>query len=452
MLINFYVKNFRSIRDEVQLNLVADGRYKNHDEHLEPIIALEKSALKMAVLYGANAAGKSNVVRAIDFAKDMVLEQGTIKRLQNNQFARRSDAPTEFQLQFQTGEYQFDFGFELLGGKVVSEWLVIEGSDQSRRDAKVYQRNGDQIEFGKLSAYQDGKATIDILNTLDSLGIKEDELLLNKVLQGTAQTKRGNILNAVLSWFMESLKIIQPRSSFLQLLSTLDHDKRFRNWSAELLSSVDTGIAELEIAKDEISPDKLPQPFVEGLQAGVDSISLSSGLELALDEEDNSKVVRRSLKSVHSSGKEKFELPFAEESDGTQRFLDLLPALYLHHEQESNEPTVYVIDELDRSLHPLLSRAFVEFFSMSAADRPVQLIFTTHETNLLDSDLLRRDEIWFVEKGRDQVTKLTSLADFSVRNDLRLEKGYLHGRFGAIPVVSGFEELMDFESGPEPVH
>ena len=105
MLINFYVKNFRSIRDEVQLNLVADGRYRNHQEHLEPIIALEKSALKMAGIYGANAAGKSNIVRAIDFAKDMVLEPGTIKRLQNNQFARRPDSSTEFQFQFQTGEY-----------------------------------------------------------------------------------------------------------------------------------------------------------------------------------------------------------------------------------------------------------------------------------------------------------------------------------------------------------
>ena len=452
MLINFHVKNFRSIRDEVQLNLVADGRYKNHDEHLEPIIALDKSALKLAVLYGANAAGKSNVVRAIDFAKDMVLEPGAIKRLQNNQFARRPDESTEFQLQFQTGDYQFDFGFELLGSEVINEWLVIEGSDQSRRDAKVYERSRDQIELGKLSAYQDGKKTIELLDTLDSLGIKEDELMLNKVLHGTAASKRGNILNAALSWFIDSLKIIQPRSSFLQLLSTLDRDKRFRNWSAELLSSVDTGIGELEIAKDEINADKLPQPFVEGLQAGVDSISLSPGLELSLDEEDNSKVVRRSLKSVHSSGKEKFELPFAEESDGTQRFLELLPALYLHHQQESDEPTVYVIDELDRSLHPLLSRAFVEFFSMSAAEHPVQLIFTTHETNLLDSDLLRRDEVWFVEKGRDQVTKLTSLADFSVRKDLRLEKGYLHGRFGAIPVVSGFEELMEFEAGSESVH
>jgi len=159
------------------------------------------------------------------------------------------------------------------------------------------------------------------------------------------------------------------------------------------------------------------------------------------------------LKSVHGSGKKKFELPFGEESDGTQRFLELLPALYLQQDEDPNAPIVYVIDELDRSLHPLLSRAFVEFFSMVAAERPIQLIFTTHETHLLDSELLRRDEIWFVEKGKDQVTNLTPLSEYSVRNDLRLERGYLHGRFGAVPIVSGFEGLMmEFEADSEPVH
>ena len=451
MLINFYVKNFRSIRDEVQLNLVADGRYKNHEEHLEPIIALDKSALKMAVLYGANAAGKSNLVRAIDFARDLVLDRDAIQRLQSNQFARKADKSTEFQLQFQTSEYQFDFGFELCGSKVVSEWLVVEGSEQSRRDAKVYERNGDQIELGKLTAYADGKATIELLETLNKLGIKEDELLLNKVLYGTSEAKRGNILNAALSWIADSLAIIQPTSSFTPLLSIMDKDDRFRKWTAELLAAVDTGIGQLEIEKDELSVDKLPQPIVEGLQSGLGTFPLAAGLDLSLDEEDKTKVVRRSLTSVHGSGKQKFELPFVDESDGTKRFLELLPALYFHQNENPNEPLVFVIDELDRSLHPLLSRAFVEFFSMAAAERPIQLIFTTHETHLLDSELLRRDEIWFVEKANEQVTKLTPLSEYSVRKDLRLEKGYLHGRFGAVPVVSGFEELIDYEIGSESV-
>ena len=451
MLINFYVKNFRSIRDEVQLNLVADGRYKKHEEHLEPIIALEKSALKMAVLYGANAAGKSNVVRAIDFAKAMVLEPGAIKRLQNNQFARRPDSSTEFQFQFQTGEYQFDFGFELLGTEVISEWLVIEGSDQSRRDAKVYERNRDQIELGKLSAYQDGKTTIDLLDTLDSLGIKQDELLLNKVLQGTAGSKRGKILNAALSWFINSLKVIQPETSVSPLISMLDRDAQFCKWTERALEAVDTGIGNLNVEKEVINSDNLPPAFTNFLESGAGPIKRGDGVELSFDDENKPQIVRRSLKSTHVSGKQKFDLPFAEESDGTKRFLELLSTLYPKLADVANTHSVFVIDELDRSLHPLLSRAFIELFSMSAAEHPVQLIFTTHETNLLDSDLLRRDEIWFVEKGRDQVTKLTPLADYSVRNDLRLERGYLHGRFGAIPIVSGFEELMEFEADSESV-
>ena len=104
MLINFYVKNFRSIRDEINLSMVSDGRYKNHLDHREPVLGMDKHALKLAVLYGANAAGKSNIVRAIGFAQDMVLEGETaIRRLAGNQFARRTDKPSEFQFQFQAG-------------------------------------------------------------------------------------------------------------------------------------------------------------------------------------------------------------------------------------------------------------------------------------------------------------------------------------------------------------
>lgn len=446
MLINFQVKNFRSIRDEIQLYLLADGRYKNHQEHLQPIIALEKPALKLAVLYGANAAGKSNTVRAIGFVRDMVLEPGAIRRLQNNQFARKSELSSEFRVQFQSDQYQFDFGFELHGNEVIKETLVIEGSDQSRRDAVVYRRCRDQVELGKLTAYEDGKKTMELLDTLDKLGIKDDELLLHKVLQLTAKSKRGRILDYAISWFAESLNIVQPNTQITSTLSVLDENKKYRTWTADFLAAVDTGIGGLAIKQDEISADKLPQPIVDSLHSGNMAFPLGPGLELSLADGDGSKVVRRSLKSVHGKGKQKFELPFAEESDGTQRFFELLPALYLQDGDDPAAPIVYFIDELDRSLHPLLSRAFVAFFSKVAANRPIQLIFTTHATHLLDSDLLRPDEIWFVEKGANQVTNLSSLSEFSVRNDLRLERGYLHGTFGAIPVVAGFENLLDESS------
>jgi AAA15 family ATPase/GTPase len=454
VLINFYVKNFRSIRDEINLNMVSDGRYKNHLDHREPILGMDKHALKLAVLYGANAAGKSNIVRAIDFAQDMVIEGETaIRRLAGNQFARRTDNPSEFQFQFQAEGYQFDFGFELNEQKVISEWLIVEGSEQSRRESMVYERKGEELDIGKLTAFSDGKMTSELLQTLSTLGIKDEELLLNKVLESSAESKRGAILNAAINWFVHSLKIILPQSSFASLLTYLDNDARFRNWSAGFLSSVDTGIRELSVNKESIDSDSIPSAFAETLQAGAPAIPLGPGIELAADDSDSSRIVRRNLRSKHVSETEDFDLPFADESDGTQRFLELLPALYPHGQVEQDRSTVYIIDELDRSLHPLLSRAFLQFFADASRDKQNQLIITTHETHLMDSDLLRRDEIWFVEKGIEQTSTLSSLSEFKIRNDLKLERGYLHGRFGAIPFVRGLEqlfELQDFES--EAVH
>ena len=336
---------------------------------------------------------------------------------------------------------------------MVGEWLYIESSEHSRRECLVYKRENGETEVGKLNAYDDGKVTVGMLQTLISLGIKEGELLLNKVLESSSEERRGSILNAAIFWFTESLTIVQPRSSYVSLLSFLESNSNFREWSTEFLSSVSTGISKLRVETTPISADSIPSSFVEGLQSGASSIPLGPGIELSVDENDSSKVVRKNLKSAHVAPEGAFELPFSDESDGTQRFLELLPALYLSDGRSGkrHRPTVYVIDELDRSLHPVLSHAFLRFFIDSSTEKKDQLIITTHETYLLDRDLLRRDEIWFVEKGDDQGSKLVSLTDFKVRNDLRLERGYLHGRFGGIPFVGNLEKLFDWTDAEDEV-
>jgi len=141
-------------------------------------------------------------------------------------------------------------------------------------------------------------------------------------------------------------------------------------------------------------------------------------------------------------------LAITEESDGTRRLIHLIPAL---HRLRSSS-AVYFIDEIDRSLHPILVRSFLESFLKSCGGGPRQIIVTTHESNLLDQDLLRRDEIWFAEKDREGMTHLYSLMDFKVRNDLELRKHYLQGRFGAIPYMGNVESLMpEAEQGTEPL-
>jgi AAA15 family ATPase/GTPase len=141
---------------------------------------------------------------------------------------------------------------------------------------------------------------------------------------------------------------------------------------------------------------------------------------------------------------EEYSISFQEESDGTKRCLNLLPALY----HLTKECKVFVVDEIDRSLHPLLCHALLKLFLDSCPRKCQQMIVTTHETHLLDLDLLRRDEVWFMEKDHHQQSRLSSLGDWKARKDLRIEKGYLQGRFGGVPFIGDTKKLMDMIQCP----
>jgi hypothetical protein len=174
--------------------------------------------------------------------------------------------------------------------------------------------------------------------------------------------------------------------------------------------------------------------------------STPNGEELFFQGTGGDQINRRRIVALHDCGTEKAaRLLLHEESDGSRRLLKLLPFLY----RLTRQAGVIVIDELERSMHPMLARKFIEFFLKAADNSESQLIFSTHESTLLDLDLMRRDGIWFTEKDQEGATHLYSLADFKVRKDLRIEKGYLEGRFGAIPFLGGIDRLMEEQSGAE---
>ncbi len=286
------------------------------------------------------------------------------------------------------------------------------------------------------------------LAALKILAPRPDQLLLNKIVE-LPQSSRGELLSRVAWWFSECLTVVQAQSSFAPLLEFLDTDEDFRRFAGEFLHNVGTGVNELQIEQAELGADKMPKELLQGLQApsGAETTMLldSASVSLQLDPHDPTKVIRRNLAARHRVQHSAFSIPFQDESDGTQRCLHLLPALY----HLTTTRKVFVIDELDRSLHPLLCHAFLKFFvESSCAGAYQQLVLTTHETHLLDQELLRRDEIWFVEKDDKQQTQLYSLADMKIRNDVRIEKGYLQGRFGGIPFIGDTQKLMDMLQCP----
>jgi len=386
---------------------------------------------------------------AMSFAQDLIIEgTGPTKRiaLQQFRFTNELSRPSSFEFRFMLGNRIYVYGFDITKDEVTEEWL--EATNDKGREAEVFHRKSKNITFGDLKRFEQvDAASTEALKALETLGVRPNQLLLNKIVD-LDKERSGDLLNSVVFWFSDCLSVIPPESSFGPIIEYLDSDKGFRTFAGEFLSSIGTGIGDLTVEQNKISADKLPKQLVESLQSLRDNdaspIAVGPGMSLYLDPDDPTTVIRRNLASKHSVDGKDFSLPFDEESDGTQRFLHLLPALY----HLKTRCKVFVIDELDRSLHPLLAHALLKFFVDSCPGACQQLIVTTHETHLLDQDLLRRDEIWFVEKDGKQETHLYSLTELKVRNDLRIEKSYLQGRFGAIPFVGGMEKLMELVECP----
>ena len=446
VLINFTVDHFRSFGVEQTLNMVATA-LKDHPGHCVEIPGTQKSVLQVGVIYGANASGKSNLVRAMQFAQQMILGQNTLTGIVRNRFRFvKKQKPASFEFRFLAGGQVFVYGFTITQEAVLEEWL--DASSDSGREVNVFTRREQGIDIGRLRSLGDELGTLPrALRALKQLGVRDDQLLLNKIVE-LPDRHRGDLLSRVVWWFAECLTVVQAESQFTPLVDMLDADENFRRFSGAFLRNVGTGIDDLSIEKARINADKVPKALLDELQPpkglNVAFTIGGPGVTLQLDAADPAKIVRKNLTARHRVSSEDYSISFQEESDGTQRCLNLLPALY-HLTQECK---VFVVDEIDRSLHPLLCHALLKLFLDACPRKCQQMIVTTHETHLLDLDLLRRDEVWFVEKSRFQQSHLSSLGDWKARKDLRIEKGYLQGRFGGIPFIGDTKKLMDLIQCP----
>lgn len=447
MLINFSVGNFRSFGTEQTLNLVSSGKLKDHPDHCIAIGDTGKSVLRSGVVYGANAAGKSNLVRAVLFAQGFIRGAIPFVRLTLDQFRfSKKKKPSSFEFRYLVNGQLYVYGFRITATAVVEEWL--DATSAKGRDVNVFSRKGQDIFIGNLKPFgSEGDMSAKALKALKLLGVRANQLLLNKIVD-LPQSHRGELLDRAAWWFTDCLTVVQADSSFPSLIEFVNKEAGFRRFAGAFLQNVGTGIDDLHVERAAIDAEKIPKELLQGLQApmGQEMAILlgGSGVILQLDPKDPTKVVRSNLAARHHVNESDYSIPFQDESDGTQRCLNLLPVLY--HLTLSCK--VYVIDEIDRSLHPLLCHALLKLFAESCRGACQQMIVTTHETHLLDLELLRRDEIWFVEKDDKQQTRIYSLADLKVRNDVRIEKGYLQGRFGGIPFIGDTKRLMDMIQCP----
>ncbi len=415
MIIEFRVKNFRSLRDEHVLSLVASKDKTLQDSNTQPTeINAAPILVRSAVIYGANASGKSNLIKALQFMRGVVTESATA--IQPGQtFAvqpflldtQSAVQPNEFELTFLINGVRYQYGFAMTAQRIVSEHLLVYKAFKPQR---WFARHFDS-DVGK-DVYEFGPGLKGPKNLWEG-ATRPNSLFLSMAVQ-----LNSDALRPIFDWFANRLVIFNEHAQLnpqvsIQMLKQTEGRKEICNF----LSAADISISNIDV-----ETRKVPSQAVH-----VDL--LASKAEVRSEEMEEHKL---RFHHVTDQGKAVFDL--VDESSGTRNLLFLAgPVLDI-----LSKGLTLVIDELDTSLHTLLVRELVRMFHSPRVNADgAQLIFTTHDTSLLDApDLFRRDQVWFVEKDFNQASTLVSLSEFSPRKNEALERGYLIGRYGGVPFLS----------------
>lgn len=435
MLLRVILENFLSFREPVQFDMFPNPKRSIHPSH---IYRQEIPVLKMAAIYGANGSGKSNLVKGLEFIHDFVSDNVFTKHSDISsylhkgnpaQVAREMTLTVEFCAK---GRY-FIYSFTISSERVISESLYLSGLGKSD-NTLIFKREGDSIVMG-IAVDPQVKDAIDKL-----LAKNPTESLIR--LNEQFPIVPGDEMQLATRWLMYSLIVVPFDAIAKKLIDMLDKNPRMLEFTKEVMSKIGLGVTDIDI-KEEAYEDWIQDKSHRHFSTISSEIEDDKVVGVTKDkrpmfiaEKDNDKTVVKEFVFRHTGSEGRsFEMDITGESDGTVRLLNLVPAFYAAMEREST----IIVDEIDHSVHPILIFALVKFFAESATKG--QLIFTTHETCLLDQKvLLRPDEVWFAEKS-EGATRLYSLNDFKEHNTISVENGYINGRYGAIPYIGDIEWL-----------
>lgn len=447
MFLQFKVENFLSFDKEITFNLLASDETKLKGHIVE---ANRLSVLKTAALYGANASGKSNLIKSIDFSRSVII---------NDQFQKISyrpfklhgvfnNNPSKFQFVFIKNDVVYDYGFTMNREQVVKEWLyLIEGD----KEEVIYARtlnSQDRYDITISNKYlrKNSKERNKFELVLDTMGVKQKrQLLMTKLSDNNIR-----IVEPVFEWFQE-MKIIYPDTKYDIMELRTSKNREFFSFLSTALEVLGTGINKVSFVTQKFDINEtfedMPSEIHERIYDVISTLEEDSlgvlevrNRRYIFEREGNDiKVVKLMTQHRMVNGKYiNFEL--SEESDGTQRLFDILPMVF----DLCNNDRVYLFDELDRSLHTILTEFLLKFFLNHNNSSKSQLIFSTHDTNIMD--LLRDDEVWLVQKNKNHSSELVSLYEYDIDDKIETVKGYLNGRFGGIPII---KELIIPQTNPK---
>ncbi|MCY3683874.1 MAG: ATP-binding protein [Gemmatimonadetes bacterium] len=429
MIISFSVENWMSFRDPTTFSMVA-SRERQHGERVPKLGKYQTRVLPIAAIYGGNASGKTNFFKALNFVKTLVIK-GTrpdslipIETFRLD--AEGKSRPSCFSFELLIDEIIYDFSFAVTQEAVLEERMV---KITSTSEKVLYDRRDGNLSF-------DTSLAEDMFLQFAFRGTRDNQLFLTNSV-----SQKVDNFRPVYDWFENTLELVAPDSRFGPF-EFFDEEHPLYMAMNEMLTWLDTGIAHLdseEIPFENIPlTERLKTELQEEVQEGKSAhlVRENPADRMVITRKDGELTAKR-LVTFHtkSDGTEaRFEIH--QESDGSLRVIDLLPAFIDLSSQVSQR--VYLIDEIDRSLHPLLIRHLLEMYlTCCSAETRTQLLLTTHNVMLMDQQLLRRDEMWAAERDKSGVSSLFSFSEYKdVRYDKDIRKSYLQGRMGGIPRIS----------------
>lgn len=449
MLIRFTIENFLSFKEK-QIFSMLPGKGTLKSNHKSKRIK-GISALKTAVLFGANASGKSNLIKAIEFGKEIVLKGTKAEQPINFDVFKldkkftKGNSYIEYEIQHKGKNYAFGFIFN--SKEIVDEWLF---ETNKTTETKIFERsntnNFDLSYLFKKNKKEKEKQFIEFT----AKGTPRNQLFLTQIRNTNITdnvTDISDILN-VIDWFQNALTVIYPSSKNIGKKFELLKDTNLQQLFTEMLDYFDTGIDGIDFKNVDFDKIQVPDEVKEDISNDLlsdksekNNVFLSNPQDdkyYVISKTKNNQIEAKLLKTKHKVLGGTYELfDLKDESDGTRRIMDLIP-LIIDFFKGGN---VFIIDEIERSLHPNLVKDLFDFILNKCDDVNSQIIVTSHEATLLTQKLLRKDEIWFAVKDKFGATKLHSLEDYNIRFDKEIMKDYLLGRYKGVPKLGNRSNL-----------
>jgi len=420
MLLEFRVCNFCSIRDWQTLSFVASSdRAMARTNLMATGLKSPSHVVRAAVVYGPNASGKSTLLRALNYARAVVAESATViqpGQTYNVQPFRldpsRARQPTEFELSFVVDGIRHQYSYAMTPQRIVRETLLVYRSVKPTRLFERRLSDDGQTYHFEFSSYLSGPRKL-----------WQESTRPNALFLSTAAQLNSEVLNPVFRSIVNGIVFLPAGAMFdpdttTAMLATTEGRAAIRDF----LSAADVGITDVQAVSR------------KGIRS---EVSVRADGVAQVNQQEGEHLVPL-FEHKGGSGTALFE--FHEESGGTQRLYGMAAAVL----GVLRDGRALIVDELDTSMHTLLVRRLVSMFHDPELNRAgAQLIFSTHDTTLLDHTLFRRDQIWFTEKGADQATRVYPLTDFSPRKNEAWEKGYLSGRYGAVPFFEDWPRTLE---------